>query len=76
MCTAYCLNRVIFIGGEARQAWFCQHVIRTLRMAAQLGDPLARLAREDSLATPGLDLDAPQPGWAVACGLSIAPTDL
>ena len=70
------INRAIFIGGESRQAWFCQHIIRTLRMAAQLGDPLARLAREDLLKTPGLDLNEPQPGWAVACGLSIAPTDL
>lgn len=70
------IDRVIFLGGEARQLWLCQHLIRELRLPAQLGDPLARLAREGSVRTPGLALDQPQPGWAVACGLCIAPTDL
>jgi Tfp pilus assembly PilM family ATPase len=70
------IDRTIFLGGEARQVWVCQHVVKSLRVPAQLGDPLARMSRDGASPTPGLKLDEPQPGWAVACGLCTAPTDL
>ena len=70
------IDRAIFLGGEARQVWMCQHVVKSLRVPAQLGDPLARMGREGTPSTPGLKLEEPQPGWAVACGLCTAPTDL
>jgi type IV pilus assembly protein PilM len=70
------LDRVIFLGGEARQGWLCRHIARTLHLNAQMGDPMARLQRDDSIETPGVSLTEPQPGWAVPCGLCIAPTDL
>lgn len=70
------MDRAIFVGGEARQSWLCQHVVKTLRIAAQLGDPMARLQTQDAPATPGLTLGKPQPGWTVACGLCNAPTEL
>ncbi len=70
------LDRVIFLGGESRQLWLCRHLTRQLGVPAQLGDPLTRFETADGLETPGLDLGEPQPGWAVACGLSQAPTDL
>ncbi|MHC5027037.1 MAG: pilus assembly protein PilM [Planctomycetota bacterium] len=70
------INRVVFLGGEARQSWLCQRVTQTMGLTAQMGDPLARMKRSSGLQTPGLDLDAPQPGWAVPCGLCTAPTDL
>jgi len=70
------LDRVIFLGGESRQLWLCRHLTRQLGVPAQLGDPLTRFQAADGLETPGLDLGEPQPGWAVACGLSQAPTDL
>jgi Tfp pilus assembly PilM family ATPase len=70
------LNRVIFVGGESRQAWLCQHLVRALRVPARLGDPLARLRGMDAKRAAGIDLDSPQPGWAVACGLCTAHNDL
>ncbi len=70
------IDRVVFIGGESRQKWLCQHVVKALRLKAQLGDPLARLGVSNSTRTPGLMRDQPQPGWAVPCGLCTAPTDL
>ncbi len=70
------VDRVIFIGGEARQKWLCQHVMKVLGLKAQLGDPLARLGVSNSARTPGLIRGQPQPGWAVPCGLCTAPTDL
>ena len=70
------IDRIIFLGGEARNIALCQHVARELRLPAQLGDPLTRFEAKRSLRTPGLALGQPQPGWAVPCGLCTAPTDL
>ena len=70
------IDRLIFLGGEATQIGFCQHIARVLRLPAQLGDPMARLKRENGLSTPGVTFDRAQPGWAVAFGLSNSPTDL
>ena len=70
------VDRVIFLGGEARNIALCQAIARELRLPAQLGDPLTRFACKRSLRTPGLSLGQPQPGWAVVCGLCTAPTDL
>jgi hypothetical protein len=70
------VDRMIFLGGEARQKGLCQHVAKALRLPAHLGDPLASVATEGSLHTPGVKLDEPQPGWAVACGLSTSPAEL
>jgi Tfp pilus assembly PilM family ATPase len=70
------INRVVFLGGEARQIWLCKHLVKCLRISGQLGDPLARFVVPSNIKTPGLGLGEPQPGWAVACGLSTAPPDL
>lgn len=66
------IERAIFIGGEARRTDLCQSIARMLRLPAQLGDPLARLGGLDRSGLPA----GPHPGWAVACGLCTAPTDL
>jgi len=70
------IDRIIFLGGEARNIALCQQIAKELRLPAQLGDPLTRLECKRSLRTPGLTLGQPNPGWAVACGLCTAPTDL
>ncbi len=70
------IDRAIFIGGESRQAWLCQHMVKALRVTAHMADPMARFDPTAAHETPGLTLGKPQPGWAVACGLSDAPTDL
>ncbi len=70
------IDKIVFLGGEARNIMLCQHVARELRLPAQLGDPLTRFEVKRSLKTPGLALGQPQPGWAVPCGLCSAPTDL
>jgi hypothetical protein len=70
------VERVVFVGGEARHAGLCQHVARALRLPAQMADPMARVARSGNEPASGIDLKNPQPGWAVALGLCVSPTDL
>lgn len=70
------IDRAILVGGESRQTWLCQHIVKVLGVPAQMGDPLARLDSKQAPSTPNLTLGQPLPGWAVACGLCSAPTDL
>jgi Tfp pilus assembly PilM family ATPase len=70
------IDRAIFVGGESRQTWLCQHIVKVLELPAQMGDPIARLDAKQAPNTPNLTLGQPQPGWAVPCGLCSAPTDL
>jgi Tfp pilus assembly PilM family ATPase len=83
MCTRYhaacfpgrAIDRVVFLGGEARQIGLCQYLAEALGLPAKSGDPLARLL--GTTPPPGLpDPGQPHPAWAVACGLCVAPVDL
>jgi type IV pilus assembly protein PilM len=68
------VDRLIFVGGEARQRSLCQHIAREMSLAAQVGDPLVRMGRiSDVGIESGIDRRQPQPGWAVAIGLSMGP---
>lgn len=80
------VQRVIFVGGEARHTPLCHHIARTLRMPASVADPLARFGRdaglkvprlggEDGAGQPVVDLNQPQPGWAVAVGVALSPPE-
>ena len=67
------VQRLIFIGGEARQKALCQHIARAMGLAAQVGDPMVRFKRDanaDDLAD-GLDRKQQHPAWSVALGLSM-----
>jgi Tfp pilus assembly PilM family ATPase len=70
------LDRVVFTGGESRHRGLSQHLAKQLRLPAQMGDPMARLARGGGEKTLGVDFTQAQPGWAVVLGLCMAPTDL
>ena len=70
------INRAVFVGGEARHLSLCQHIARTLRLPAQVADPMAGVARTGKEQTPGVDFSEPQPGWAATLGLCLSPTDL
>jgi len=64
------IQRLIFIGGEARQKTLCQHIARTMGLAAQIGDPLARIKSDE---IECLDRKLQHPNWSVAIGLSMGP---
>lgn len=69
------VDRLVFVGGEARQKGLCAVVARELGLAASVGDPLARMKGEEEFPAveSGLDRRVAQPGWAVALGLSLGP---
>jgi len=68
------VDRLIFVGGEARQRSVCQQIARELGLAAQIGDPMCRMNRTSDVGLEsGLDRRLPQPAWAVALGLSMGP---
>ncbi|HSI34626.1 MAG TPA: pilus assembly protein PilM [Tepidisphaeraceae bacterium] len=68
------VEKLIFVGGEARQRRLCQNVAREMSLAAQVGDPLVRMGRLSEVGIEsGIDRRQPQPGWATAIGLSLGP---
>ncbi len=69
------IEKLVFLGGEARQVGICQQIARRLRIGAQLGDPIARLVRIGNNGQ-GVDMRQPQPGWAVPMGLCISEANL
>jgi Tfp pilus assembly PilM family ATPase len=84
MCTRYHgslfrdrrIDRVVFLGGEARDTGLCQSLASGLRLPAKVGDPMARFL-VNGAAPKGLpDAQCSHPGWAVAVGLASSPTDL
>ncbi|MAE65616.1 MAG: hypothetical protein CMJ18_15210 [Phycisphaeraceae bacterium] len=74
------IDKLVFLGGEARHVTLCQQIAQALQIVAQAGDPLARLirGREGAKApdSPGVDLRRAQPGWAVPMGLCLSETNL
>lgn len=70
------VDRLVFLGGESRNQGVCLRVARALRLPAQMLDPMARVSRTGSEPVVGVDFKQPQPGWAVALGLCLSPTDL
>ncbi len=66
------VTRLIFIGGEARQKTLCLQIAQHMSLAAQIGDPMVRVGKNcDIPIESGIDKKQPQPGWAVAIGLSM-----
>jgi len=70
------IDRVVFLGGEARDVGFCQSLATALRLPAKIGDPLARFVPNGEVPAGLPEPSLPHPGWAVVCGLAASPTDL
>jgi Tfp pilus assembly PilM family ATPase len=69
------VDRLIFIGGEAKHKSLCQYIEQQMGLAAQVGDPLVRMGRVSNVGLEnGIDRRQPQPNWAVAIGLSLGPS--
>jgi Tfp pilus assembly PilM family ATPase len=69
------IDRLVFIGGEAKQKSLCQQIARRMALSAQVGDPMVRLNKHSEVGIDsGIDRREPQPCWAIAIGLSMGPT--
>ncbi|MEY3022709.1 MAG: pilus assembly protein PilM, partial [Planctomycetota bacterium] len=70
------IDRVVFLGGEARDVGLCQALAASMRLPAKAGDPLARYVSNGAAPADLPEPDAAHPGWAAVCGLASSPTDL
>ena len=71
------VDRLVFLGGEAHDTKACRQIAKAVKVAAQVGDPFARMVRIGGAKhAVGLNLDEPQPGWAVPFGLSHSEANL
>ena len=70
------IDRVVLTGGESRCRALCMKIARQLKLPMQLGDALALVSRTGTEPAMGVDLSKPQPGWSVALGVCLSPTDL
>lgn len=68
-CPDVPVEKLIFVGGEARDREVCASLARELGLAAVLGDPLGGVVHLGQSRTAGIDFDDIQPAWAVARGL-------
>lgn len=68
------IDHLIFLGGCATDVSICQRLAQAMRLPAQLADPLAPIERDPGAHLP-VDGSTPQPGWALAFGLTQAPTE-
>jgi len=56
------IQRLIFVGGEARQRGLCQQIAREMGLPAQIGDPLVRMGKTCEVSScSGIDRRQPQP---------------
>lgn len=69
------VGRSIFVGGEARQTEVCRAVAKTLRLPAQVADPMLPLRTGTEGKTRGFDREKAQPGWTVPIGLCLMPAN-
>jgi type IV pilus assembly protein PilM len=68
------IDRLIFVGGEARHEGLCQHVAERLKLPGQTGDSLCRMVRNSRIGIESaIDRRHPQPAWSAAIGLSMGP---
>ena len=70
------VDKLVFVGGEANDTRACMKIARSLHVAAQLGDPLGNVLHVGNNHAAGVNLDHPQPAWAVARGLTFCEANV
>ncbi len=70
------VSRVVLLGGEAQQRLVAEAIAHAFGVPTFVGDPLARVMRTPGLTPVGIDINQPQPGWAVALGLCLSEANL
>jgi len=76
VCPDTPIQRAVLLGGEANQPQVAQAIAYAIGVPTYIGDPLARLMRTPGLTPVGVDVNQPQPGWAVPLGLCLSEANL
>ena len=76
VCPEHPVNEVVMLGGEAGQRSVNEAVAYALGLPTFVGHPLARVMRTPGMQPLGLDMNKPQPGWAVPLGLCLSEANL
>lgn len=76
VCPDHPVDQVVMLGGEAEQRSVNEAVAFALGLPTFVGHPLARVMRTPGLQPLGLDMNKPQPGWAVPLGLCLSEANL
>lgn len=76
VCPDHPVDQVVMLGGEAGQRSVNEAVAFALGLPTFVGHPLARVMRTPGLQPLGLDMNQPQPGWAVPLGLCLSEANL
>jgi type IV pilus assembly protein PilM len=70
------VQRLIFVGGEARIETLCGQISSHLKLPGQTGDSLCRMSRNSRVGIEStIDRRHPQPAWSAAVGLSFGPVN-
>ena len=70
------VKRVVLLGGEAHQRCVAEAIAYAFGVPTYVGDPLARVMRTPGLTPLGVNMNQPQPGWAVPLGLCLSDANL
>lgn len=76
VCTEHPVQRVVLLGGEAHHQGIAEAIANHFCIPTFIGDPMARIMRTPGLEPLNIDVNQPQPGWAVPLGLSLSEANL
>lgn len=76
VCPELPVQRVVLLGGESHQRPLAEAIAHAVGVKTYIGDPLARVMRTPGLIPVGVDMNQPQPSWAVPLGLSLSEANL
>lgn len=76
VCPEAAVKRVVLLGGEAQHKAVAESIAHAFGIPTFIGDPMARVMRTPGLEPLNLDVNQPQPGWAVPLGLSLSDANL
>ena len=70
------VQRVVLLGGEAHHDRIAQAIASEFSVPTFVGDPMARVMKTPGLEPLNIDINQPQPGWAVPLGLCLSEANL
>lgn len=70
------ISQALFVGGESSHTALSRYIAKVVRVPAKIVNPLAGVSRTGAEPTGGVDTGESLPGWSIAFGLCLCPTDL